>query len=447
VKKGIIPELAISPGIRATGRKGDGYKDSFRTTVAEEMPLASRPAVHLSKIDLTNFRVASSDIARHINSRYLLNLVREHQPISRADLMRCSGLQRSTVSVITEELINNNWLREGDLGESIRGRRPTFLHLNENRLGIFGINLQQFSTHMGLADLNGRFIARETFPTPVDLDQLAHQAGGILRARMVQYPHMQFEEMGLSLPGPINPSTHEFMLGSNLCWNAADLKDKLESATRLSVCIETTANACALSEMWFNTSLKNSRNIVVVVVSDGIGTGIVVNGQLVRGSSALAGGFGHVVIDENGPQCSCGNRGCWETLASNLAALRYYTESGGKNGSNSRGSLTKLSFGDIMRLAERNDIRACEALDQMAHHLGAGIAMLMMGLAPDAVVVVGEITRAWDKIKTTVMKTIQRRSFSHPSTRILAAAPETQPQLRGAMTLIFQKHFCTPLGG
>src|SRR5215469_16120112 len=115
----------------------------------------------MRKIDLNNFQVATSETARDINSRIMLNLVRKHQPISRADMMRHSGLQRSTVSVITEQLIAEGWLREGAVGQLPLGRRPTFLHLNENRAGIFGINIQPHATDMGLANLTGHFLAME----------------------------------------------------------------------------------------------------------------------------------------------------------------------------------------------------------------------------------------------------------------------------------------------
>src|ERR1700739_54536 len=125
----------------------------------------------MRKIDLNNFQVATSETARDINSRIMLNLVRKHQPISRADLMRHSGLQCSTVSVITEQLISEQWLREGAVGTTSRGRRPTFLHLNENRAGIFGINVRPFITNMALANLEGRFLVQESIPTATSPDE------------------------------------------------------------------------------------------------------------------------------------------------------------------------------------------------------------------------------------------------------------------------------------
>src|SRR5689334_15891412 len=119
----------------------------------------------MRKIDLNNFQVATSETARDINRRIVLNLIRSHQPVSRADLARHSGLQRSTVSLITEQLIQERWVTEGANGHTPRGRRPRFLHLNQGRVGIIGINVRPITTTIGLADLDARFIAQESLPT------------------------------------------------------------------------------------------------------------------------------------------------------------------------------------------------------------------------------------------------------------------------------------------
>lgn len=420
-----------------SGKIGEN-KDFSRKSASEGILLQSDRAVGVGKIDLNNSRGASNEIARHINSRLLLNLVREYQPISRADLMRRSGLQRSTVSVITEQLITNHWLREGNLGESIRGRRPTFLHLNENRLGVLGINLQQSSTHIGLADLNGRFVVQETIPTLVELDKFSHQISQIIHGWMGQFPFIQFAEIGLSLPGLINPVSRQFALGPNFHWNTEDLRHKLERATRLSVCTETAANAYALSEIWFNPRLKNTRNIVVVAVSDTLGVGLIINGQLVRGRGALTGGFGHVMINENGPPCSCGHRGCWETFASNLAAVRYY------NDHCSTRNRAK-SFDEFLRLVEKDDVHALEALKQMSEYLGAGIAMLVSGFAPDFVSIAGDINHCWDKVEPIVTKAVQKRVFRNAVVNIIAGRSQPPWGLQGVIALVLQNHFACPV--
>ena len=215
----------------------------------------------------------------------------------------------------------------------------------------------------------------------------------------------------------------------------------------LPVNLENAANACALAELWSGQHTQGVRNLVAVTVSEDIGVGLVMNGQLVRGSTGVAGEFGHVAQMPGGPRCRCGNSGCWEVLASNSAAVRYYTESASvrKGEVGSKSDMAKLPFGDILRLVEQNDARACKALNQMARHLGDGIAMLVTGLAPDVLVVVGEVTRAWDKVGPVVAEAVKRRSFTHAVTRILPTDPEAQPRLRGTIALVLQNHFGAPL--
>jgi predicted NBD/HSP70 family sugar kinase len=400
----------------------------------------------MRKIDLNNFQVATSETARDINSRIMLNLVRKHQPLSRADLMRRSGLQRSTVSVITEQLISERWLREGEVGQTLRGRRPTFLHLNENRAGIFGINIQPGTTEIGLANLSGRFLAQESMPTPASSDQFVKQVSQRIRELRKEHPQMAYEGIGVSLPGRVDLSTQKFVFAPNLGWRAEDLKERLERATGLAVDMENAANACALSEFWFGHHTDRIRNLIAVSVAEGIGVGMILNGQLVSGTSGLAGEFGHVTLEENGPKCGCGNHGCWEVFASNSATVRYYTEAklsrNGKNPSGKQNGTT--TFEDILQLADQGDQTALGALDRMAQYLGRGIAMLVNGLAPEAIVVVGEVTRAWNRASPIINDVVKRRSLPHATTKIMASGLTPQPRLRGIIALVLQRHFGAP---
>ena len=394
----------------------------------------------MRKIDLNNFQVATSETARDINSRIILNFVRKYQPISRADLMRHSGLQRSTVSVITEQLIGEKWLREGAIGASLRGRRPTMLHLNEDRAGIFGINIQPLSTDLALADLSGQFLAQETIPTPRNSAIFVKQIASRVHEWIATHPMMAYEGIGVSLPGRVDLSSQKFVFAPNLNWHAADLKGQLEAATGLSVSMENAANACALSEFWFGKHADGVNNLVVVTVSEGIGVGMILNGQLVRGTSGLAGEFGHVALTEDGPQCGCGNHGCWEVYASNLAAVRYYNETG------SRGQERKpvQTFRELLQVNAHEDPRAKKALERMAEYLGRGIAMLVAGLAPDVIVIVGDVTQVWGQVGPIVTDVIRRRASTHPSVKIIASGNTSQPRLRGIVALVLQRYFAVP---
>lgn len=397
----------------------------------------------MRKIDLTNFRVARSETARDINRRIMLNLVRKHQPISRADLARRSGLQRSTVSAIAEELLAENWLKEGAIAQSARGRKPRFLHLNVERAGIIGINVRPSATNMALADLAGRFLAQQSMPTPSDPDEFVTLITERVRGLIATHPGLSYEGIGVSLPGRVDDSSQRFVFAPNLGWREENLKPRLELATGLPVELENEANACALAEFWFGHQTEGVRNLVAVAVSEGIGTGIILNGQLVRGPSGLAGEFGHIALSEGGPECSCGNHGCWEVYASNWAALRYYAGAASGIGHDRGG--TAMTFEDLISLAEQGDIRALSALEKMARYLGLGLAMLVTGLAPEVIVIVGEVTRAWDRVGPIVAAEVKQHSFTHAATRIITSGPAAFPRLRGIIALVLQKRFGAPV--
>jgi predicted NBD/HSP70 family sugar kinase len=238
----------------------------------------------------------------------------------------------------------------------------------------------------------------------------------------------------------VDLTSQKLVFAPNLGWIGLDLKTPLESATQLPVELENAANVCALAELWSGRHGEDFRNLVAVTVSEGIGVGMILNGQLCRGPTGLAGEFGHVAIGEDGPLCRCGNRGCWEVWASNTAAIRFYS----KAGSQHRLPVSALRFEDILRLADQEDSKAREALDQMAHYLGLGIAMLVTGLAPDVIVLFGEFTQAWPRMEPIIKKVLKQRQPTHASTLIVPTDPSTQPRLRGTIALVLQKHFGVP---
>lgn len=407
----------------------------------------------MRKIDLSNFQVARSETARHINRRIVLNLIRSHEPISRADLARHSGLQRSTVSVITEQLIRERWVKEGGSGRAARGRRPRFLHLNKERVGIIGINIRPRETVIGLADLDARFTAQESIATGSDPERFVADLAARIRALTAARPEISYEGIGVSLPGRVDLATQRLVFAPNLGWSDFDLREPLERLTGLPVELENAANACALAEIWFGR--HGSGNLIALTVSEGIGSGLILNHQLVRGSQGLSGEFGHMTIVEDWEgaiECRCGNRGCWEVYASNSAALRYYLQSASTSRGNSRRRRERsrqetaqaLDFDDLLRLAEQGDARAVAAIERMGRYLGCGIAMLITGLAPDLIVVVGEVTRLWERVGRVVERTIEERCTTRPATRVEAADPAAHPRLLGTIALVMQRHFGAP---
>ena len=277
----------------------------------------------MRKINLSNFQIATSEIARDINRRIILNLIRTRQPISRAELARHTGLQRSTVSLITEQLIAEQWITEGALGHLPRGRKPRFLHLNNERAGIIGVNVRPKLTTVALTDLNARFITQDSLPTADDPHKFLENLASRIQNLRSSHPQIFCEGIGVGVPGRVDRHTQRLVFAPNLGWKDVEIKQYLEAATGLPVEVDNAANSCALYELWFGNHSEGVHDLIALTVSEGIGTGIIANSQLICGPNGMAGEFGHVSIREDGPLCSCGNRGCWEVYASNTATINY----------------------------------------------------------------------------------------------------------------------------
>jgi predicted NBD/HSP70 family sugar kinase len=378
---------------------------------------------------------ASSEVVRDINRRIVLNLIRIRQPISRADLARVSGLQRSTISLSVEQLIREHWVLEGPTGRLPRGRRPTFLRLNDDRV-IIGVDIRPTQITVALADANGKFMSQETMPTPPDPQAAVNSVIESIKRIQVSCSVKMVEGVGMSLPGRFDPRSDRLVFTPNLKWREFDLRKPIVKATGLEVEMENAASACVLAEVWFERT-EHCRDLVVVTVSEGIGTGVLANGQLVRWMNGMAGEFGHVGLDPEGPACGCGSRGCWEVFASNRAALRYYFESGSDLGG--------LSFADLLSRAEQGDTRAAKALEKMAHYLGQGMRMIVAGLAPERIVVVGDLTRSWHRFGTIIEAEVRAQVLPGGTTpRVVPSYEDGMARLRGTVALVLQKHFQAP---
>jgi len=391
-------------------------------------------------------KAANSETARDINRSLVLNAIRAGQPVSRAELARQTGLQRSTVSLIVEQLMKERWVVERGVGQLPRGRKPLLLTLNTEKAGIIGLNVMPRTTKMVLADLNISLHSEESFATTKDPQEMITVLANRIRRMTETHPGMAFEAIGVSLPGRVDRFSQRLVFAPNLGWRDVDLKTPLESATGLPVFVENAANACALSEVW-SGPFAGVKDLVAVTVSEGIGTGIIANGQLVRGPSGAAGEFGHICLDSDGPVCKCGSRGCWEVYASNSAAVRDYNQGTQAHSGSSRCRRRPQSyasvrdFRDLLALAERGDVTAGKVLERMGHYLGVGLAMLVIGLAPSVITIVGEVTRVWDRIGAIVQEVVRERAQTHPTTRIVPTDNSMDPRVRGTVALVLQKHF------
>jgi predicted NBD/HSP70 family sugar kinase len=379
----------------------------------------------MQRFSFNRTQTASNKTPRKINRNLIFNLIRTKAPISRADLSRVSGLQRSTVSLIVEDLITEGWIVEGAIGHLPRGRRPTFLEINSKR-AIIALDIHPAQTTIAVTDLAGRIITQQVVLVPDGATKALNAIVNAIRKLLAAHKELSFDGIGISLPGRADVHLQKLIFAPNLNWPVLSLKSKMERATGLRVKMDNVANACALSEVWFGTS-DGLHDLVVVNVAEGIGTGIFANGQLLRGESGLAGEFGHVQIAPDGPRCACGSQGCWEVVASNRAAIGYYTELARPS--------APLSFDGLLRLVQSGDTFAVQAMTRMAENLGLGIRLIAIALAPKEIVVVGDITTVWHQFGSIIEAQMKTNAFTKPP--ILRPAYDgNAARLRSAVALV-----------
>jgi predicted NBD/HSP70 family sugar kinase len=346
-------------------------------------------------------------------------------------LARISGLQRSTVSLIVEELLREKWVLEGSTGRLPRGRRPTFLELNHQR-GVIALDIHPSQTTVAVTDLGGRIVAQNIVDLPADPNKAIQPIVAAIRKLIAAHSDKSFDGIGISLPGRPDPGFQKLIFAPNLNWPALSIKSRIERATGLRVEMDNVANACVLSEVWFGDS-DGMHDLVVVNVSEGIGTGIFANGKLLRGTNGMAGEFGHVQLEVDGPLCGCGGRGCWETVASNRAGLRYYHE---LNGTFSEHA--PQSFAALVKMAQAEDAKAIKALEKMSIFLGRGLRMIASALAPSEIIIVGDITAAWYLFGPIVEAELKKNSLSK-GPKLRPSFEGNTARLRSAVALVMNE--------
>ena len=397
----------------------------------------------LRKINSQDFRIATRRTSREINRRILLNLVREHQPVSRADLVRRMQLARGGVSLLVNELIAEGLVYEGAIGDAARGRKPTFLHVRTHDRMVIAADVRFSRTDLMLSDFSGREIALETFNTVFSPKEFVRNFARRVR-QLLKSNHgaTNCEGLGLVVPGMVDHRSGRILNAPTLNWHNVDLREALTSATGLPVQVENAAKACVLSQMWLACDeLASNHDFAFVTVSDGVGVGIVVNGELFRGHENMAGEFGHIPLSMDGPRCLCGNLGCWEAYISNIATLSRYL---GRDASKIHPRLVletdsdRLTVTDVIGNARQGDAKALTSIQSTARYLGLGLANVVNGLNPARVYLAGEITAAWDLIEVTVRDALAERALTKAlaATRLHVVPSLENPRLRGAAALI-----------
>jgi N-acetylglucosamine repressor len=390
------------------------------------------------RINLKRANVARPSTVRNINRQIVLNVIREGEPISRSEIAQKTALHRATVSLILDELLGGGLVEEVGSGESRGGRPPILLRVRAEGPVAIGVDVGTVRTVVAKSDLAGRVLEQEEFATSPDASETLNDIVRSVR-RLVGKNRGDIEGVGVSLPGLVDFETSSSLYIPHFKWRDWPVAQEIEAAVGLPVAVDNDANAVALAELWFGRpEVRDVRDFIMVLVAEGIGTGIVFDGQVYRGERGAAGEFGHMIVGQDAPvACAAGSRKCWEAFASERAILGRHEAL--SRGANRRG---RICFAQLVDRALGGEDAARTAFTEAASYLGIGISNLISGLSPEAIIIGGQVVRAWPLMADEVNRVVEENCcLVQTPARIIASTLGEQPKLMGALSLILAGKF------
>lgn len=395
--------------------------------------------------------VGSFQLMKSLNRSIILNTIREKGPISRAEIAKMTKLTPPTVSNIVKELLESEIVIESSQGVSRGGRKPTMLIINATNFYLIGLDVGPRDILVIMTDLNANIV--EEFETAIPnnvtneglLNLMKTSVGALLQKRPIDQHNII--GIGVGMHGMVDVKNGISLFAPNLHLRNIPIKKELEKEFKMLVKVENDARAMALGEVWFGNG-NGADSVVCVNVGRGIGAGIIINGKLFHGEHFIGGEIGHMTIDIDGPQCSCGNFGCLQALAAGpvIAANAAKAIAMGKESKVSdlvHGDLSKIEGETVYLAAKDGDGLGIEILAEAGRFLGVGLTNLIHTLDPDRIVIGGGVSKSGPYIMDHVKKTIEQRALtpSAKKTDILLSKLGGHATAIGAVSLLLVELF------
>ena len=372
---------------------------------------------------MTKSRTGNSKFLKAYNEAGILDLIRMRQTVSRAELSKETGLSPTAIGVIVSSLLDKGYIHETGTGESKGGRKPVMLELKPDSYYSVGLDIDVDSIQFVLTDITGRLVHEGSVPLAENTAEGAVEASescvtGIMNRFSISRERML--GIGISVPGMVDSISHRVVLAPNLGWEDADPAGMLKERLQLPVFMENEAMSSAISENWIGACQKAS-NFVCVNIKSGIGAGIFTGGMPYRGTGGSAGEVGHIVVDENGPRCGCGNYGCLETMASTgriIEKARKMVRQGVVSSLNDYENVDAMSLENIVAAARAGDGAAMNLLDETARYLGIALSNLVNTLNPSRIVLGKDFAVYGDLVMGTLRSVIDGKALRRPASNV-----------------------------
>ncbi len=359
---------------------------------------------------------------KNLNRHVVVDMVRfTPGGITRAELARTMGLTRAAVSVMINDLLISGLVREAE-AHHVGGRKPIVLEINPDQGFVVGIDAGATHATLILTDFSGREIKVQDTPFNIAdgpqacLGQLDDCLKTLLDSAGLRLH--QVSASGLGVPGPVVAeagmvSWPPIMPG----WDGFPIRDHLQQLWNCHVSVDNDADLGALGE-WVYGAARGERNVVYIKVGTGVGCGILIDGKIYRGVTGSAGEIGHITIDENGPVCRCGNRGCLEAIVGG-GAIATQAISAIQKGQRTLLAeirpVERITSHDVISAASRGDLFAQQLIMEAGSHLGTAVAGLVNLFNPGMIVIGGGMAQIGDLLLEPIRQAVLQRSLKMAS--------------------------------
>ncbi len=330
------------------------------------------------------------------NRDLVLQTIFAHDSISRAEVARVTHLTRTTVSEVVNGLLTEGLVQEVGRGESIGGKSPILLSIVADSRYLIGLNLAQDKFIGAVVNLRGEIKEMVEAPVHDDNGENALQLVYQILDQLTRKKLKPIVGIGVGTPGLVNTREGVVVNAVNLEWQDLPLSQLLEKKYKLPVLVVNDSQAAAIGEYVYGSDHAPDENLVVVNVIHGIGAGILINGRLFQGDGGGAGEIGHVVVQENGELCRCGQRGCLETLASARAVVQQ---------------MKMNSLEEVFLAFQEGDPKAKTVIAKAGFYLGTSLSNLIGTLNIQKIVLTGDMTRFGEEWLNAVSAAMQTGAF------------------------------------
>lgn len=373
---------------------------------------------------MTKKKAGNNQFLKQLNQTVILELIRVHRAVSKAQLAEITGLSPTAIGMITSGLQEQGYIHEIGTGESKGGRRPVLMELRPRSFYSVGIDFEMDDMSMVLIDITGEVICAKTSRVPQwkSVEAVIDKMEKLIEESLNEYS-ISMEKLlgiGISVPGMVDWERCEIVMAPNLGWNHVDVKSKMKTFRDVPIYVENEAMASAICENWIG-SCQEIQHFVCINIKSGIGAGVFTHGRLYRGASGSAGEVGHIVVDENGPKCGCGNYGCLETMASTshiVEKARKLMRQGVVASLNGVDDAEGVTLEDIVEAARCGDDTARSILNEAARYLGVAISNVVNTLNPSRIVIGKDFVKYADLVMEHIVNVVQRKALQSPAANV-----------------------------